>query len=205
MDKQTAKLIARIAENLPDMPCYVMQGWIENPNGLKKFLSGLSPSKSDFKVWKTIKLGTGMKNARQFRLAIVKAGGKVGGVATDILGNPAFTVATEEVELDLVNVSVGELGFAKGATRREIYKRAIELGLERCPAEVGPQLRLQYKDQPMGKLLLIGMEPISDSGGYLDVFYVERSGDGLWLYCCNGYPDYVWDPDSRWVFVQPRK
>jgi len=43
MDKQTGKLIARIAENLPDMGSEVMQGWIENPKGLQKFLAGLNP------------------------------------------------------------------------------------------------------------------------------------------------------------------
>lgn len=43
LDKQTAKLIARIAENLPDMDGDIMQGWIDNPSGLKKFLLGLCP------------------------------------------------------------------------------------------------------------------------------------------------------------------
>lgn len=38
MDAQTAKLIAKIAECLPDMPGDVMQGWIENPKALKKVL-----------------------------------------------------------------------------------------------------------------------------------------------------------------------
>lgn len=45
MDKQTGKLIARIAENLPNMNKDVMQGWIENPTALGKFLSGLNPPK----------------------------------------------------------------------------------------------------------------------------------------------------------------
>lgn len=43
MSKQTAKFIARIAENFPEMPPDVMQAWIENPRGLQKFLSGLVP------------------------------------------------------------------------------------------------------------------------------------------------------------------
>ncbi len=43
MNKQTLKLGARIFENLPTMTSEVMQGWIENPEALKKFLSGLSP------------------------------------------------------------------------------------------------------------------------------------------------------------------
>lgn len=41
--RQTAKLIARIAENLPDMSPNVMQDWIEDPRALKYFLAGLCP------------------------------------------------------------------------------------------------------------------------------------------------------------------
>lgn len=47
MDKQTGKLIARIAENLPEMDTDVMQGWIENPKGLQSFLGGLNPPKPE--------------------------------------------------------------------------------------------------------------------------------------------------------------
>jgi len=48
MDKQTAKLIARIAENLPrDLDDQVMQGWIDNPVSLQRFLSGLCPETSE--------------------------------------------------------------------------------------------------------------------------------------------------------------
>lgn len=41
MSKQTAKLIARIAENLPEMDEVTKQRWIDDPKGLQKFLSGL--------------------------------------------------------------------------------------------------------------------------------------------------------------------
>lgn len=44
MSYQVAKLIARIAENLPEMSSDIMQGWIDNPRGLQKFLSGLCPT-----------------------------------------------------------------------------------------------------------------------------------------------------------------
>ncbi len=50
MDKQTAKLIARIAENLPYMDKSVMQGWINGPKKLQVFLAGLSPVELDFLV-----------------------------------------------------------------------------------------------------------------------------------------------------------
>src|SRR3990167_10444038 len=101
----------------------------------------------ELKTWKTIKLGTGLKTADDFRNAFKKAGYKIGNWGNDILGTAAFTaaVATRETSVDLVRVTVAELGFPDGARRGEIYARALEFGLRYCSAEVGPQLRLQYQ------------------------------------------------------------
>jgi hypothetical protein len=139
----------------------------------------VEPSLTAFQPWRIIKLGTGQKTANDFRKAIKKANCKVSDWASDILGKPEFSVAaTKEIEVDLVNISVSELGFPNGATREKIYKRAQELGLQLCPPEVGPQLRLQYKDQPMNEWLLIGMKPVTGSDGNLKVFNVERNDNG---------------------------
>ncbi|MDP2933520.1 MAG: hypothetical protein Q8N81_05320, partial [bacterium] len=158
-----------------------------------------------FPIWKTIKLGTGLKTAYDFRQALKQSGCKIGDWGNDILGKPAFTASETETEIDLVNVSVAELGFKDGATRKDIYDKAKELGLELCPNEVGPQLRLQYEDQPIGEWLRVAMGPLSDSVGSLYVFRVGRDGIGLWLSGSNGYPVSFWGGDIRFVFVRPRK
>ena len=172
-------------------------------DGVRRFLAGelvIKPIQFEFKVFKTIKLGTGLKTAGDFRKAIKDNKMRIGDWANDILGKPAFTVAAEETELDLVVVSVAELGFKNGATREQIYARAKELDLDLCPAEVGPQLRLQDKDQPNGEWLVIAMEPITDSDGYLLLFDVERLDSDLWLHGYDAYPGYVWLAASRFVF-----
>lgn len=168
----------------------------ENGAGAKKV--------HNFKIWKTIKLGTGLRTANDFRKALKKANCKISERANEILGKSAFTAATEETEVDLVAVSVAELSFPGGATREKIYRRAQELGLGLCPAEVGPQLRLQYNDQPSFEWLFIGMDPVTDSNRNLRMFFVERDGFTLWLSANSGDADRFWNGGFRWVFVLPR-
>jgi len=153
-------------------------------------------------AWKTIKLGTGLKTSKDFISAIEKAGGKVSDWARNILGRKAFTASTKPMELDLVVVSVAELGFPDGATLKDIYAKAKTFGLELCPCEVGPQLRLQYMDQPNGEWLLVAMEPIAVSDGDPFVFYVVHDADARWLFTGYGNPDHVWIGHYRWVFVR---
>ena len=176
--------------------------------GVKRFLSSETVVKEmerKFKTWKTINLGTGLETAEDFRRALRDGEFWLSAWASDILGKPAFTAATEESEVDLVKVTVAELGF-KGAQRDQIYARAKELGLELCPAEVGPQLRLQYQDQPNGEWITVAMEePIHASDGNLWLFFVGRGDSGLWLssYCSD--PDGFWVADEPWVFCRPCK
>ena len=148
-------------------------------------------------VWKTVKLGT-CKTPDEYRKALKKAGRRIGDWGNDILGR--ITCSKEEVDLDLVVLSVGELGFKDGAHYADICAKAQELGLELCPAEVGPALRLQYGDQPKGEWLRIAMEAITDRDGRLSIFSVEHFGGGLWLYGYYGHPVFVWDADRCFVF-----
>lgn len=178
-------------------------------DGAMRFLRGeivvAVPTPPEFSIWKTIKLGTGLKTADDFRNALKKSKNRIGDWGNDILGKPAFTASETEMDVDLVNVSVADLGFKDGAYRRDIIAKAMELGLELCPAEVGPQLRLQYADQPKGEWLVIGMEPITDSDGDLHVFSVGHGSVGRWLDGYGGGPDRFWHAGNRFVFVRPSK
>ena len=206
---QSHKFAAVILQNLPEVPEDTMQGWIENLRALKQLLAGLNPpvsgSCNGFKVWRRITLGTSIKDADGFRYSHKQSNMRIGDWANDILGKPAFSVATDKVDVDLVVVSVAELGFPKGATLKDIYVTAKKCGLELCPNEVGPQLRLQYRDQPKDEWFVIGMEPITCSEGGLRLFHVEHGGRGLWLSAYCGSPDTVWNGYCRFVFVLSRK
>jgi hypothetical protein len=154
-----------------------------------------------FPVWRTIRIGTpNLRTADDCRCVLGEAVCRISGWANSMLDRCLF--ASKETDLDLVVVSVAELGFDKGATRVDIYTRAQELGLDICPADVGPALRLAYKDQPQNEWLLVAMEPIADSDGNLFVWYVVHDNVGLWLSSGCGDPGSFWNARYRVVFVR---
>lgn len=160
---------------------------------------------TEFKVWKTIKIGTGLKDANAFRRTLESGEFVFVGHTYMLDDNSSFVVALKETEVDLVNVSVGELGFNAGAKYQKIRTKAQKLGLRLCPAEVGPQLRLQYKDQPKGEGLRVAMEAVTDSNGHRGIFAVCHFNDEFLLYGITGSPERFYDDFCRFVFVLPRK
>jgi hypothetical protein len=149
-------------------------------------------------IWKPITIGNISRD--KLILILKERGINVGDWVADMMKQDAFTVAQKEEQIDLVNVSVAELGFDKATRYDAICARAKERGLELCPPEVGPQLRLQYLDQPLGEWIRVAMEAIRDSGGLLRVFSVGHRDDGLWLSSFYGKPDSLWFPGYRFVF-----
>ena len=171
------------------------------PENLKHMYTKFPEGRVKFR---NIELGTGITDGQDF-IDTMQAQGIHIEYATQLLQNDDFKVVGEHRRADLVEVSVRDLGF-NGTTRYDkIVERAKELGLEVCPAEVGPQLRLQYTDQPFGEYLIVAMNAISGRGGGPHVFVVGRDGDGLWLSTDDGRSDDEWRPDYRFVFLRPRK
>jgi hypothetical protein len=161
------------------------------------------PVKSAFTVpmWKTITVGT-FKNSFALLNALDAAGCGIGGSAEEILARPAFTVGTTKANVELFAVSAAELGFQTDtAPLADIYARAQQLGFELAAAEVAPQLRLQFFDQPMGEFL-IGMEPIKTWKGQPIILTVANGGAGLVLIGRDGRADAEIPVVSRFLFVR---
>jgi hypothetical protein len=120
----------------------------------------LEPTALETPIWKPITVG-GSKGVNAIRVALETAPCHmtIADDADEILGRPAFPFIKTPVELDLVVLSVFELGFGDETSLHHIYARAVALGFELCPAEVGPALRLNYLDQPPGDSLHIAMKP----------------------------------------------
>jgi hypothetical protein len=154
------------------------------------------------RVWKTIQLGT-VENKSALLAALDAAGCGIGNAAQDIFARPGFTLSRSRAELDLVVVSVVELGLSEETSSLEnIYSRGHEVGLALAPADTGPQLRLQYFDQPVGEFLYIGMEPIKAKHGDTNIFIVANGGAGLLLLSQDVRASVQFLPSSQFVFVR---
>jgi len=141
----------------------------------------------------------GGKTKEQLQSELEQAG-HVNSRAQNMMNNPDFTTLPVAQILDTVILTLNQMGLSGDPTTDQIYERAQELGLYFCPAEVGPQYRLQNTDQQMGKWVCVGMKQITGSDGDPSVFILERDEDGLWLYDFWALPGSLWSPNDEFIF-----
>lgn len=115
-------------------------------------------------------------------------------------------ISQSKVTVDLVVLTPADLGFKQKARYDAICRKALELGLLLCPAEVGPALRLC--GPRTGEGYGIAMEPIEVEGAVapLHLFHVTNYGEDTQdLSTLRGEPHIEWETDKRFVFVFPRE
>jgi hypothetical protein len=152
-------------------------------------------------VWRTITTGT-FANSFALLTALDTAGCSIGSLAGEVLARPAFTVGTTRANVELFAVSAAELGFQTDTARlADIYARARQSGFGLAAAEVAPQLRLQFLDQPIGEFV-IGMEPIRTWTGEPVILTVANGGAGLVLIGRDGSADAQIPVAARFLFVR---
>jgi hypothetical protein len=108
-----------------------------------------------------------------------------------------FTTSPEARTVRVAFVSLPEIGLADGGRFEEILDRASQAGLEPCPLEVAPHLRLDYVDQPEGPYLTVASRKLRPGPSTPNGFYLRRCGDGLWLRGYRADADYVYGPEFR--------
>ncbi len=167
---------------------------------LKRFLLKKNPWEKPL-TWRTITLGQ-HQNRRAYRRAFNQSGFVTSHWADDLLKRTPC--ASKPTQVELVSLTAVELGFPKGATTRQVYKASKALGLDLCPAEVGPALRLAYPDQPVDEIRFIAMEPLRDIESNLKVFLVGRRRDRRFLSTSFFGPDIKSRGDKQWVFCRPQ-
>lgn len=162
----------------------------------------LIQSGRDVATWKTITIGT-FADPLGLRNKLDGMGCGIGGQAAEILARPTFILGSRKTDVELVLVSPAQLGFTSDTvTLADVYARARQLGFELAAAEVGPQLRIQYLDQPIGEFLIIGMEPIKTWSGEPMVLNVANGGAGLILIGQDGKAASEIHVTSRFVFAR---
>lgn len=142
----------------------------------------------------------GGKGAKQLEEELKQAGVEMSSYAQDMLRSPEFTTLPTPQNLNTVRLRVEDLGLSIYATTNQVFERAKELGLDLCPAEVGPHLRLQDKKQSIEDWYYIAMKPIVESSGLQLVFGLNRDEDRLWLRGAWAFPTDQWNPEDEFVF-----
>lgn len=196
----TREEIAHIPSQITkDTKAYV--GQLE-PGIFQKLPEGLEHVYTSFpeKKIRRENIQIGGKSKEQLIAEIELARINISEYAKSMLENRNFTIGKTREEVTLIRLTVGDLGFAGGATMDEIYKRAEDLGLELCPPDTGPELRLKYKNQPLNEWVRIGMKQITDSYGNPSIFSLERYDGGLWLDSRWAEPANEWDSGNEFVF-----
>lgn len=141
----------------------------------------------------TIEIGG--RSAQQLETELKKAKINISSYARDMLHSKDFKTLPDPQPLEIVKLKVQDLGFVSGyPTTDQIYKRAHDLGLELCPAEIGPHLRLKDLNQSINEWYYVGMKPITGSDGDPHVFSLAHDEDGLWLRIPWAHPDGKWPP-----------
>lgn len=158
---------------------------------------------SGLDTWTTVTLGE-HASPEEYRQAMRSAGLCIsdwGGAVLD-----QVRCSGTVTQLQLVRMPVGYLGFPVAAPCFQIYEEAREFGLELCPAEVGPALRLQYPGSHHPKWLLIAMDPVVDVGGQKSIFRLGGPSccRGPELTCGLGHPDVSYGADAFFVFALAR-
>lgn len=167
-----------------------------------------TPAKSaaEIPIWKTITLGE-YRNVSAIRSAVDNSPCPIGlgDSVAEAIGRPAFSFTKTKLELDLVVASVADLGFPEdGASLLDVYNRAIAIGLELCPHDLGPTLRLNYLDQPRGEFLHIAMRPVALYSREVVDFSLGNDGTRLLLVGGDGRPETTIPGAVRFIFVRPR-
>ena len=142
----------------------------------------------------------GGKTAKELEAELEKAGFQISPYAKHMLNSKEFKTEKKLEPADLVRLKVRDLFGDKYPTTDDLYKKAQEMGLELCPAEVGPHYRLHYKNQPLNEWFSVAMKPIVVPDGSPSVFSLVRYADGVWLHNYWAGPTDEWRPENEIVF-----
>lgn len=135
--------------------------------------------------------------------------------AMKLFRDDRFTVSDTKHVVRTVELTVGDLGYVQGATSIEILVTAGRFGLDPCPLELAPYLRLAYLDQPEGSFgspirqhraplgsITVASKPLDADPATPKGFYLRRIDGALWLRGYLSDAAHVWSPKDHLVFSE---
>jgi hypothetical protein len=147
------------------------------------------------------KLRIGGQVKTELLSSLHKHGIRLNEFANILFDDPAFATSESSRWVHVREVTVSELGLTVGATSAEIFGRAQCVGLELCPLELAPHLRIQFLDQIEGPYLTVASKKTRDDEEYPNGFYLRRVDGETWLRGYRATSDHIWEPTSRFVFL----
>lgn len=133
-----------------------------------------------------------------------------------LFADERFTTSNCTSVWKTIETSVASLGFPGGATFSQFCQKAAEHGLELCPLELGPYLRIDFLDQDEGELgqpqslhaappgsLTVVSQPLTTVDETPKGFYLRKIKGVLWLRGYFSTAEHVWNPQDRLIFACP--
>jgi len=158
------------------------------------------------------RLTIGGETALELRTKLLKRGVQTSVDVEKMMFSRGFVPLESVRTVDIVRLRVSDLGFNnwensnRVVTSSDLFKRAQEIGLEPCPAEVGIYYRLFYMGQPLDEIVCIGMKPIvGPNDRCLSGFRLEHDERGLHLNDYRETSSGEWDLDLYVVLCRVTK
>lgn len=129
-----------------------------------------------------------------------------------LLTNHLFQVTNEKQNIELTEISPTELGFKKEPNLRNLIDQAKKLGLQLCPVDVAPFLRLEYFQEdshgmdkkyktPDGAVTVVSEMIDEDNHDFPKGFYLRKIDGQEWLrgYICDD--THTFGLDETFIFL----
>ncbi len=172
---------------------------------IPRSVGGLSNERTNLKVWMTITLGL-YHNVDALLEALTSQDCCISHDAEWTMRQANFIVSSEISKVDLVLASARQLGLRRDSHYGNIFDCGIGRGLQPCSAEIAPQLRRQYVNQPEGEILrIVARERITDEKGRRKIFAMMQSEGRPYLDTCGGWTEICYRLDDIFVWSLPRK
>ncbi len=150
-------------------------------------------------IWRTIDVAD-LPQKGVLKQELKSVGAKID---TTVLNTLSNYDKDQKVLIDLVKLTVEDLGFERPVQLKKIYEVAQNCGLMTCMEIVGPRLRKSYVDQPVNEGLVVATEPFAGGDGKLYLFEIANDRKtGLELNAIPVGPKREFLPDDMFVFMR---